>query len=190
MVTDELLPILQQRGYDTTRIGLLGWSMGGYGALRLAGLRGSRPRQPWSRSSPALWSDADDASPSAASPTPTSTGSARSSTHQARARRHPRAGRLRHRRPVLRAVQELRAGLPDGARSPAPSSPAGTPPDVRVIEGRARAHAFQLAHADENLLGALVVGEVRNGARGHLHVPVHGSSGSADWPTIAARGPK
>jgi S-formylglutathione hydrolase FrmB len=64
MVTDELLPILQQRGYDTTRIGLLGWSMGGYGALRLAGLRGSEATAAVVASSPALWSDADDASPS------------------------------------------------------------------------------------------------------------------------------
>lgn len=64
MVTDELLPILQQRGYDTTRIGLLGWSMGGYGALRLAGLRGADATAAAVASSPALWKDADDASPS------------------------------------------------------------------------------------------------------------------------------
>lgn len=64
MVTDELLPILQQRGYDTTRIGLLGWSMGGYGVLRLAGLRGPDATAAVVASSPALWKDADDASPS------------------------------------------------------------------------------------------------------------------------------
>jgi hypothetical protein len=63
MVTDELLPLLQQRGYDTTRIGLLGWSMGGYGALRLAGLRGFDATASVVASSPALWSDPDDASP-------------------------------------------------------------------------------------------------------------------------------
>jgi len=64
MVTDELLPMLRQRGYDTARIGLLGWSMGGYGALRLAGLRGPEATAAVVASSPALWSDADDASPS------------------------------------------------------------------------------------------------------------------------------
>jgi pimeloyl-ACP methyl ester carboxylesterase len=62
MVTEELLPILAQRGYDTTTIGLLGWSMGGYGALRLAGLRGRDATRAVVASSPALWSDADDAS--------------------------------------------------------------------------------------------------------------------------------
>jgi predicted esterase len=64
MVTDELLPMLQQRGFDTTRIGLLGWSMGGYGALRLAGLRGREAMSAVVACSPALWSDPDDASPS------------------------------------------------------------------------------------------------------------------------------
>jgi pimeloyl-ACP methyl ester carboxylesterase len=62
MVTDELLPMLQQRGYDTGTIGLLGWSMGGYGALRLAGLRGPGATAAVVASSPALWSDPDDAS--------------------------------------------------------------------------------------------------------------------------------
>jgi enterochelin esterase-like enzyme len=60
MVTDELLPLLQQRGHDMGSVGFLGWSMGGYGALRLAAL------QPAARavvaSSPALWSDPGEAS--------------------------------------------------------------------------------------------------------------------------------
>jgi enterochelin esterase-like enzyme len=64
MVTDELLPMLQQRGFDTTRIGLIGWSMGGYGVLRLAGLRGPEATSAVVASSPALWSDPDDASTS------------------------------------------------------------------------------------------------------------------------------
>ncbi|MDX6371550.1 MAG: hypothetical protein QOD98_538 [Nocardioidaceae bacterium] len=61
MVTDELLPILGQAGYDTSTNAFLGWSMGGYGALRLAGIRGSLTTAVVA-SSPALWSDAGDAS--------------------------------------------------------------------------------------------------------------------------------
>jgi hypothetical protein len=37
MLTDELLPMLADRGLDTERLALGGWSRGGYGALRLAG---------------------------------------------------------------------------------------------------------------------------------------------------------
>ncbi|WP_436493854.1 alpha/beta hydrolase [Actinokineospora sp. HUAS TT18] len=36
MITDELLPLLVTQGLDVTRLGLIGWSMGGYGALYLA----------------------------------------------------------------------------------------------------------------------------------------------------------
>lgn len=36
MVTDEFVPLLARRGLDTSRIGLLGWSMGAYGSLLLA----------------------------------------------------------------------------------------------------------------------------------------------------------
>ena len=38
MVVDELLPLLAGRGLEVARPALAGWSMGGYGALRLAGL--------------------------------------------------------------------------------------------------------------------------------------------------------
>ncbi|GAA1942637.1 alpha/beta hydrolase [Nocardioides marmoribigeumensis] len=38
MVADELLPLLARRGLDVERPALAGWSMGGYGVLRLAGL--------------------------------------------------------------------------------------------------------------------------------------------------------
>ncbi|WP_426573949.1 alpha/beta hydrolase [Aquihabitans sp. McL0605] len=60
MVLDELLPILADRGLDTRRLGLFGWSMGGYGALHLA----TRSMVPAVRSvstmSAALWTDDHD----------------------------------------------------------------------------------------------------------------------------------
>lgn len=42
MVTKDFLPLLAEKGYDTSRFGLTGVSMGGYGAMRLAALL---PRQ-------------------------------------------------------------------------------------------------------------------------------------------------
>ncbi|WP_241153667.1 alpha/beta hydrolase-fold protein [Nocardioides pantholopis] len=63
MVTEELLPLLAERGLPTDRIGLLGWSMGGYGALRLGGLLGADRVAGIAAVSPALWTDPDDASP-------------------------------------------------------------------------------------------------------------------------------
>ena len=65
MVTDELLPLLAKRGLDTTRVGLLGWSMGGYGALRLSGLLGPDRVAVCVAESPALWLSAADTAPGA-----------------------------------------------------------------------------------------------------------------------------
>ena len=64
MVTDELLPLVAERGLDVTSVGLIGWSMGGYGALRLAGLLGPHRVGAVVASSPALWQDGGDASAS------------------------------------------------------------------------------------------------------------------------------
>lgn len=62
LVTDHLLPTLADHGIDTDRIGLLGWSMGGYGALLLAGQLG-RPRVAGVvAESPALWFGAGETS--------------------------------------------------------------------------------------------------------------------------------
>lgn len=58
MVTSEFLPLLGRRGVDTTRIGLLGWSMGGYGALYLAGQLGRRRTAVVIAESPAVWHQA------------------------------------------------------------------------------------------------------------------------------------
>ena len=57
MVTDELVPLLAKQGLSTDRIGFYGWSMGGYGALRLAGVMGARRVAAVAAASAALWQD-------------------------------------------------------------------------------------------------------------------------------------
>lgn len=58
MVLDELLPMLLDRDdVVTTPIGLLGWSMGAYGALRMAGILGSNRVAAVVASSPGLYLD-------------------------------------------------------------------------------------------------------------------------------------
>jgi enterochelin esterase-like enzyme len=64
MVVDELLPLLADHGLRTDDLGLMGWSMGGYGALRLAGLLGPERVRAVVAASPAIWTDPDDASTS------------------------------------------------------------------------------------------------------------------------------
>ncbi|ARC58044.1 hypothetical protein AS850_13245 [Frondihabitans sp. 762G35] len=61
MVTDEFLPLLAERGLDTRRIGLFGWSMGGYGVLRLGGVLGASRVAAVVAESPALWHTAAQA---------------------------------------------------------------------------------------------------------------------------------
>lgn len=55
MVTDELLPLLAEQGLDASRVGFIGWSMGGYGALLLGGRLGPRRTAAICAVSPALW---------------------------------------------------------------------------------------------------------------------------------------
>lgn len=55
MIVDEFLPILASHGLATDRVALLGWSMGGYGALRLAGMLGPDRVSAVAAASPALW---------------------------------------------------------------------------------------------------------------------------------------
>ena len=57
MVREELLPLLAKRGLDTDRLGLFGWSMGGYGALLIAGEQ-ELPVRAVAVSSPALFTSA------------------------------------------------------------------------------------------------------------------------------------
>ena len=64
MVISELLPRAVRSGHSLlpAAMGFLGWSMGGYGALRLAGIAGAGGASAVVASSPALWADAGDAS--------------------------------------------------------------------------------------------------------------------------------
>jgi S-formylglutathione hydrolase FrmB len=55
MITDELLPLLARRGARTGRFGVIGWSMGGYGALVLAATVGAPRVAAAVASSPALF---------------------------------------------------------------------------------------------------------------------------------------
>jgi len=57
MVVDEFVPLLHRRGLDTGRLGLHGWSMGGYGALLLVG-RDRVPVRALAVASPALFASA------------------------------------------------------------------------------------------------------------------------------------
>jgi len=55
MVTDEFLPLLARHGLDTSRLGLHGYSMGGYGALRLAPTVGAPTVRATAVLSAAIW---------------------------------------------------------------------------------------------------------------------------------------
>ncbi|MFV0493734.1 alpha/beta hydrolase-fold protein [Mycobacterium sp.] len=65
MVLDELIPLLDTQGLDTSRVGFLGWSMGGYGALLLGGRLGPGRTAAICAVSPALWTSAGAAAPGA-----------------------------------------------------------------------------------------------------------------------------
>ena len=55
MLKNELLPLLAERGLDTGRLSLLGWSMGGFGALALAATGDGPPLRSVSTMSAALF---------------------------------------------------------------------------------------------------------------------------------------
>lgn len=65
MVVDEFLPLLAKKGLDVERLALLGWSMGGYGALRLAAHLGREQVVAATAMSPALWLQFADSAPGA-----------------------------------------------------------------------------------------------------------------------------
>jgi enterochelin esterase-like enzyme len=64
MVTDELLPLLAGQGLRTDRLAFHGYSMGGYGSLRLAPIVGLPAVRAVAVSSAALWANPADASTS------------------------------------------------------------------------------------------------------------------------------
>jgi enterochelin esterase-like enzyme len=61
MVLNELLPMLSTNGLDTSRVGFIGWSMGGYGALLLGGALGPARTAAICAVAPALYSDYGEA---------------------------------------------------------------------------------------------------------------------------------
>ncbi|MCW2522546.1 MAG: hypothetical protein JWO63_881 [Frankiales bacterium] len=65
MVSAEFLPLLAEHGLDVSRIGLLGWSMGGFGAIWLAGRLGPSRVAALAVESPAIWQRAADTAPGA-----------------------------------------------------------------------------------------------------------------------------
>lgn len=65
MVIEEFLPVLADKGVDTTRIGFIGWSMGGVGGLRLASILGPERVAAVAAMSPAIFRDYEDVTPGA-----------------------------------------------------------------------------------------------------------------------------
>ncbi len=64
MVLEEFLPLLGEQGLRTDRIAFQGWSMGGYGSLRLGAILGADTVRAVAVMSAALWTDASGASTS------------------------------------------------------------------------------------------------------------------------------
>lgn len=65
MVLEELLPMLASMGMDTSRVGFLGWSMGGYGALLLGSQLGPARTAGICAISPALYTSFTGSAPGA-----------------------------------------------------------------------------------------------------------------------------
>ena len=65
MVLNELIPMLAEQNLDTSRVGFLGWSMGGYGALLLGSRLGAARTAAICAVSPALWTSSGAAAPGA-----------------------------------------------------------------------------------------------------------------------------
>jgi S-formylglutathione hydrolase FrmB len=61
MLLAEFVPLLARQGLLTSRVGVFGWSMGGYGGLLLAETAGPERIAAVAADSPALWSNAGEA---------------------------------------------------------------------------------------------------------------------------------
>ena len=73
MLLDEFVPLLAGHGLVTSKVGVLGWSMGGYGGLLLAETAGAERIAAVAADSPALWSSvAESADGAFAGASPTS----------------------------------------------------------------------------------------------------------------------
>lgn len=65
MVIDDFIPMLTGLGLDTTRLGFIGWSMGGYGALLPAATMGADKVAAVAPMSAALWTEPGFSAPGA-----------------------------------------------------------------------------------------------------------------------------
>ena len=132
MVLNELIPMLDTKGLDTSRVGFLGWSMGGYGALLIGGRLGAPRTAAICAVSPALWMSSGAAAPGAFDGPDDF--AAELDIRDARAGVDPDQGGLRQQRSVLRRDQAVRGA-------------AAQPAVGRVLARRARRIVLELAAA-------------------------------------------
>ncbi|WP_091111744.1 hypothetical protein [Nocardioides psychrotolerans] len=111
MIVDGLLPLLQERDVPTEQVGLIGWSMGGFGALHLAGILGSDRVPAAVATSAAIWTECDERDPARVRRRGR-VGRVHALRPPGRPRRHHPPARLRHGRPVLPRRRGLRRGFP------------------------------------------------------------------------------
>ena len=97
MVLDEFLPLLADQGLATARVGLMGWSMGGYAALRLGAVLGPEGCAVVVADEPGAVDRRLGRVDDPGSATPRSTPSSVSSATRTSSAGHPGQDRLRHR---------------------------------------------------------------------------------------------
>ena len=115
MVLTELLPMLATKGLDTSRVGFIGWSMGGYGALLLGGALGPARTAAICAVAPALYSDYGEAIAAGAFDGPADW-FAYSVYGTPALSEIPAADRLRRQRPLLQGHQTVRRVAAQAAR--------------------------------------------------------------------------
>ena len=121
MIVHEFLPLLARQGLAVDRIGLLGASMGGYGALYLAERLGPRRVAVMVAESPAIWHGPARRSRAPSTTLPTSRGTRSSEPAPGPPARDRAAHRLRRRRRV-------RPDHPRRALAAAPAPAGGVEP--------------------------------------------------------------